>query len=100
MIPLIFPLLIGSLFDMLSEMKFGFYFVPALTMSLLFYFLPFVFVWLNIAIAYITSFALALSWSYFLTGMNFPSPKFVLHILAYLIIIAGALYLINVLQKK
>jgi len=84
----------------LSGIKFGFYFIPALIMSLTFYFLPFVFAWLNILIAYLAAFSVFMAWSYFVAHMNFPSPGFIGHIALYLIIIAVVLYLINVLQKK
>ena len=83
MIPIIFPLLIGFVFDILAGIKFGFYFVPALIMSAAFYFLPFIFVWLNIAIAYLAAFAIMIIWSYFLAGMNFPSLRFMAHITAH-----------------
>ncbi|KKT41132.1 hypothetical protein A2W54_03840 [Candidatus Giovannonibacteria bacterium RIFCSPHIGHO2_02_43_13] len=100
MISIIFPLLIGFVFDILAGIKFGFYFVPALIMSVVFYFLPFIFVWLNIAIAYLAAFVAMIIWSYFLAGMNFSSSRFISHIALYLLIIGVTLYLINVLQKK
>lgn len=93
-------MLVGFIFDMLTGIKFGYYFIPTLIMAAMFYFLPFVFIWLNIAISLFAAFTVFLVWSYLLTGGKIPSGDYIIHIAIYLILIGAIIYLINVLQKK
>lgn len=94
------PVLIGFIFEILASPHFGFYFLPALLMVSVFYALPFVFPWLNILIAYTTSFLFSYVWTALISGNHLQSSSYAVHMLMYLTVVAFPIIIVHFLQKK
>ena len=76
------------------------FFLSAAVMCAVYYFLPFVFVWLNLLIVFIAGFIFSFFWSAYLAGFRAPSSGFLIHIMIYLAVIDAVIYLFYVSKKK
>lgn len=94
------PILIGFIFEILASPYFGFYLIPALILVSVFAALPFVFPWLNILIAFLSSFLFVFVWSVWKLEMHWPSYSYAFHILLYLAVIAFSIIIVYFTQKK